>query len=167
MTVIPPRRSEQGMYKIMLNQDADDLKVPLSVGGREFSFPLRKLTDEELNGRLNANPQSEGKLYTLYNCTTGALFHIPNNVFTTAAAALGRVTRPCEHQRHKGTQFFNGNRFFCMVANGVVPDKLTIKDPAHPENEYYVSIGYKGKEVYCALCQISHVGGCPEKKKFL
>ena len=48
MTVIPPRRSEQGMFKIVLKEEYDNLKLPLSVGGREYHFPLRKLTDEEV-----------------------------------------------------------------------------------------------------------------------
>ena len=122
MTVIPPRRSEQGMCKIIMHQDADNLVVPLKVDGTEFQFCLNKLTAAEAASHLNTNPQAEGKLYTLYQCTSGDKEHIPNSVFATAVSALGRVTRPCEHQKHRGSTFFNGNRFFCMVASGEVPD---------------------------------------------
>ena len=166
MIVLQPRRSEQGMYRIVLEKDEDNLQLPLSVGGQTFTFPLRKLTDTEAEGKFNLNPRAEGQLYTLYHCTTGALGRMSNKHFDAALSALGRITRPCEHQRYKGQTVFNGNRFFCMVAKGPVPDSVEIRDPSHPEEVYYVKIGYKGKKYYCARCQESHVGECPVKKTF-
>ena len=62
MIVIPPRRSEAGLFKIVMAQDADDLVLPLSGGGSEFQFRLRKLTAAECEGRLNTNPRAEGSL---------------------------------------------------------------------------------------------------------
>ena len=112
MIVIQPRRSEQGFYKIILQVDDDNLQLPLSVGGKVYTFSLRKLTAAEEEGRINANPRADGKLYTLYKCTSGALFNISNKVFDDAVSAFGRLTRPCEHQRYKGSTVFNGNRFF-------------------------------------------------------
>ena len=166
MIVIHPRRSEQGFYKIVLQVDDDHLQLPLSIGGKVYDFSLRKLTAVEEEGRINYNPRAEGKLYTLYKCTSGALYNISNKVFDDAVSAFGRLTRPCEHQRHKGSTVFNGNRFFCLVASGDMPDKVEIIDPVHPDQKYYVTIGYKGKTYYCARCQEQHVGECPVKKSF-
>ena len=166
LTVIQPRRAEQGMYKIVLQVDADNLQLPLSVGGRVHNFSLRKLTAAEEEGRLNANPRADGKLYTLYKCTSGAMFNIPNETFDAAVSAFGRLTRPCEHQKYKGSPVFNGNRYFCMVASGPMPDKVEIKDPVHPDQTYYITIGYQGKAYFCARCQKQHVGECPVKKAF-
>ena len=168
MIVIPPRRSEVGMYKIVMGEDNVDLNLPLSVDGTEYQFHLRKLTPEESAGRLNTNPRAEGLLYTLYNCTSGGMDDIPNSVFDTAVAPFGRLTRMVEHQRHRGSQFFNGNRFFCMVTSNEtpMPDSILITDPAHPEKKYPVKIGYKGKGYMCARCQTHHVGACPQKEEF-
>ena len=166
MTVVPPRQSEAGLFKIVLAADDDNLTIPLTVGGKDFVLPLRKLTAEQCAGRLNANPRSEGLLYTLYNSTTGALADLSNADFDKAVAPYGRLTRPCEHQRHKGSSIYNGNRFFCMVANGDMPDRITIPDPIHPEKSYYVTIGYRGKSYHCARCQERHVGECPVKRDF-
>ena len=47
-----------------------------------------------------------------------------------------------------------------------MPDKVEIIDPVHPDQKYYVTIGYKGKTYYCARCQEQHVGECPVKKSF-
>ena len=118
------------MFKVVMGEDNDNLHLPLSVGGQEYNFLLRKLTSAECEGRLNTNP-AEGMLYTLYTCTTGGMGNIPNSVFDTAVNPLGRLTRMVEHQRHRGSQFFNGNRFFCMVTSKAkpMPDTITITDP--------------------------------------
>jgi len=166
MTVIPPRRSEAGLFKIVMGQDADNLSVPLAVAGKEFLFPLRKLTAAECEGRLNPNPRAEGLLYTLYNCTTGGMADIPNSTFDTAVSNFGRLTRMVEHQRHRGSEFFNGNRFFCMVASGPMPDSVEIANPKTPDTPFHVTIGFKGKGYYCARCLKRHIGPCPAKEDF-
>ena len=168
MIVVPPRRSEAGMFKVVMGEDNDNLHLPLSVGGQEYNFLLRKLTSAECEGRLNTNPRAECMLYTLYNCTTGGMGNIPNSVFDTAVTPLGRLTRMVEHQRHRGSQFFNGNRFFCMVTSKdkPMPDTITITDPENPDKTYPVRIGYKGKGYTCARCQAHHVGPCPAKEDF-
>ena len=53
-----------------------------------------------------------------------------------------------------------------MVANGEVPDTITITDPADSSKTFPVKIGYKGKSYHCSLCQERHVGGCPVKQDF-
>ena len=116
--VVPPRQSEQGIFKIVLQADSDVLTVPLKVGGKDHVFKLRKLTAGECAGRMNVNPRSEGNLFTLYNCTTGALFDVPNAAFDTAVTPYGRITRPSEHQRHTGSSIYNGNRFFAWCCLG-------------------------------------------------
>ena len=84
------------VFKIILQVDDDNLTIPMSVDGKQHVFTLRKLTADEIaEGRVNPNPRAEGKLYTLYNCTTGALYAIPNKHFDTAVSAYGRLTRPC------------------------------------------------------------------------
>ncbi|MEC8832719.1 MAG: SGNH/GDSL hydrolase family protein, partial [Bacteroidota bacterium] len=81
-------------------------------------------------------------------------------------AEHGHVTRPTQHQRHKGTTIFNGNRFLVIIPKGTIPDIIQVPDPKHPGKLYDVSTGYKGKVRFCARCQQKHLGTCEYLTKF-
>ena len=165
LTVIQPRRSDQGLYKIILQVDDDHLQLPLSVDGKEHMFSLRKLTNAEEAGRLNANPRAAGKLYTLYNCTSGAMANIPNETFDAAVSAFGKITRQCEHQRYKGSPVFNGNRFFCLEASGDIPD--TVETPITPTRVIISGLDTKGSRISARDVKNHKWGNAPLKESFV
>ena len=94
------------------------------------------------------------------------MYHFTNAVFDAAVSTFGRLTRPCEHQRHKGSTVYNGNMFLCMVPKGAMPDRITVTDLADPEKIYDVTVGYRGKSYHCARCQDRDVGECPVMRSF-
>ena len=167
LTCVPGRNRDLGTYRIVLpNATGGDLTIPLKVMGKEQHFTLTPVATQTSYAGPTNRQLSEGVLYTLYDCTLGPWADIPNATFDDAVRKLGTLTKQTEHQRFRGSSIFNGNRYFCLQANGTMPDSITITDPANPDLTHKVRLGYKGKSYYCPRCQSRHVGACPAKAAF-
>ena len=107
----------------------------------------------------------EGTLITMLRCTTGPLSTIKNEIFDTAIQAYGAICKPTVYQRHRGTDFFNGNRFCVLEPSTKIPDVLKLEDPESGRT-FSISLRYKGKEWYCDRCHAKHTGPCADKQAF-
>ena len=162
LTVIPGRNSDLGTYRIYLPvAPAGDVFLPLKVMGQEHDFPLEPTATQSTYAGVSNRQLSRGTLYTLYDCTQGPWDAISNDVFDKCVQTLGTLTKQTEHQKFRGSSVFNGNRYFCMIPKGDVPDSVTIPDPTNANLTHKVKIGYKGKGYFCPRCQVKHIGQCP------
>ena len=166
LTVIPGRNKELGQYRVVIptaNADAD-VTVPLKVEGRDYNFVMKPAATQTTFAGVSNKQLSDGTLYTLYDCTQGPWADVTNSVFDDCVRSLGKLTKLTEHQKFRGSSVFNGNRYFCLVPSGEMPDSIMVPDPADPALTHKVRLGYKGKTYFCSRCSAKHIGPCPAKK---
>lgn len=168
ITVLKPKSVDMGRYRISMQINSQvPISIPLKASGRETMFTLQPIATPSTFAEVSRNSnQSKGTLYTLYNCTQGPWSDIDNKYFDDIMSQYGTLTKPVEHQKHKGQTTYNGNRYCVMETDKAVPDQIPIPDPANKELTYMVRVGYRGKQYYCGRCQLYHVGNCPSKEEF-
>ena len=173
LTVIPLSGANSGYFKIIVSDPPpnEEFSLPMMVEGASVNLPLLSETDfNNLRGKHSGGQQwAEGKLVTLYNSHVGPLSTYTNQQYDEFLAEVGEITRPTQLQYHSGTsgpKVLNGNRYCVLKPKNDIPDRLAIPDPTKPGKYIHVTLGYKGKEKFCARCMNRHPGTCAELLDF-
>ena len=132
--------------------------------GNTYKIPLYAWEPDR-----NQKEKRQGTLITMRRAAEDRVGMIPAAVFYKAIASCKLdLIVPTKGQRIKNTRAFNGNRF-CVVETPSdlkkIPDSITVTNPFN-NVVHHVRLSYFGQEIFCARCQVNHVGQCPEIKAF-
>ena len=105
----------------------------------------------------------DGTLITFLNCASGPLEDVPNQIFDQAMQMYGAVCKPTVYQRHRGTQYYNGNRFCVLEPSTKIPASITIP---YSGKSFNITIRYKGQDWFCSRCNVKHMGPCASLQAF-
>lgn len=164
------RQGSDIIYRIELTKEveAKGHKLEFKVQGKKYELELETTLPQRGFPRTGGRSR-EGLLPTFQKAGQKKFNNIPNSYFDKLLQDVGlEVIKPCEKQKIRGQEIFNGNRYAVITVpenHNIIPDSLPVKDPGTGAH-HQLRISYKGQARYCGRCCKRHVGQCPALEEF-